>query len=222
MKKVLSILLALILVVGMIGCGGGAKEAEAPRETATPTPDPAILLYEKYSDIITALEEENYDRAVSLIEEMMPTPSIKEVTITTDNFFDYFEFKRINSRDLTEKDSQGSIKTLGRLVRYFLKPEFTLAQEKLSDCYVEVGVTYDKILYISYESPIEVDFDSFSFSTDIEPYIEHEDKLLLADYFPNVNQYRMTIGSDILSTDYIELTENIEFISASGTIYIYG
>ena len=126
MRKALSLLLVLIFVVSLAGCGGSAKEAEPQQETATPTPDPAILLYEKYSDIISALEEENYDGAVSLIEEMKPTPEvppIKEVIITTDNFFDYFEFIRINSRDLTSKDSQGNIKTLVRLVRYILKPE---------------------------------------------------------------------------------------------------
>ena len=224
MRKALSLLLVLIFVVSLAGCGGSAKEAEPQQETATPTPDPAILLYEKYSDIISALEEENYDGAVSLIEEMKPTPEvppIKEVIITTDNFFDYFEFIRINSRDLTSKDSQGNIKTLVRLVRYILKPEYSVAQERLSDCAVEVGVTYDEVAYVGSISPIDVDFDSFTFSTFQEPIIEHEDKMIHADYFSNNNQYRMTIGSEHLSTEYVDLIENIELVSVSGTIYIY-
>ncbi len=222
MKKVLSMLLVIILAVSMVGCSGSVKEAEPQQETATPTPDPAILLYEKYSDIISALEEENYDGAVSMIEEMKPAPEvppIKEVTITTDNFFDYFEFTRFNSRDLTIKDSQGNIKTLVRLIRYILKPEYTIAQERLSDCAVNVGITYDELYYSDVYAPIDVDFDSFTFTTIQEPYTEHEDIMIHADLISN--QYRMTVGSDSLSTEYVELIENIELVTVSGTIYIY-
>jgi hypothetical protein len=214
MKKVLSMLLVLILVVSMVGCGGSAKESEPQQETATPAPNPAILLYEKYSDIISALEEENYDGAVSLIEEMKPipkVPSIKEVIITTDNFFDYFELNKQIDIDYAVKDSHGNITFTRRIVRYVLKEEYTIAEEKKGDCVVEVGVTYDNIEYLSL---IDIDFESFSFTPLEEPHIYQYDYMLKGSSDIHVSY-------EYLHANGVNIIDNIELVSASGTIYIY-
>ncbi len=225
MKKVLSMLLVIILAVSMVGCSGSVKEAEPQQETATPTPNPAILLYEKYSDIISALEEKNYDGAVSLIEELKPTPEvppIKEVTITTDNFFDYFELNRQIKTNYAEKDSQGKITAIDREVSYVLKEEYRIAEEKKRDCIVEIGLKYD---YLYHYSIVDVDFDSFSFTSTEEPHLDKQDEWMkgLIPINGNRDRYEIWLGYERLSLDYARIidTDSIELVSASGTIYIY-
>ena len=220
MKKVLSMLLVIILAVSMVGCSGSVKEAEPQQETATPTPDPAILLYEKYSDIISALEEKNYDGAVSLIEELKPTPEvppIKEVTITTDNFFDYFELIRQIDPVYTEKDSQGNIICIGREVGYALKEEYRIAEEKKRECVVEAGITNDEIRYDSIK---DVDFAVFGYTPIGKPDIGHYDRMKSG--FKKFNgPYYIDVGAESLYLDFVIIIDNIELVTASGTIYIY-
>ena len=74
MKKTITVLLLLTLILALCACGQTA-DTKAPQEaapTAEPTPSVGDEMYSKYGDIINALEEQNYDDAISLIGSMRP------------------------------------------------------------------------------------------------------------------------------------------------------
>lgn len=85
MKKYLAALLSLSLLAG---CSASVGDQ----------------MYEKYGTIIDALEEENFDAAIQEISQMKKEKLIAEagdindyittVTLTNDNFYDYFELKK--------------------------------------------------------------------------------------------------------------------------------
>ena len=90
------------MAVSIISCGGNNNKE----------PEPSIgdQMYEKYKSIIDKLEGENYDGAIEEIQAMKPAPTVQEVEITADNFFDYYDI--VYDENNIERDSDGNIITI--------------------------------------------------------------------------------------------------------------
>ena len=132
MRRLIVVIMVLSLALSLCACG------------SAPVAEPSVgdQMYEKYGDIIGALEEERYDDAIDAISAMKPAPEIEEVTITKDNFLDYYEVVLQEANN--EKDAAGNIVTL------YLYPQSDLVyglKEEYKDrlvwegSHVEIGVT---------------------------------------------------------------------------------
>ena len=130
MKKAITIFFVLTIMFSLCACG------------ATQTAEPSVgdLMYQKYGSIINKLEDEEYEAAIEEITGMMPEPEKTVVTITADNFYDYY--KLYYSDQKPEKDAQGNIVSIwgNQWFSFKLKDEFAdkfVAEESQ----VEAGVT---------------------------------------------------------------------------------
>ncbi len=112
MKRTVSILLIAACCLAFCSCGGSQEkslaESQAEPALSESAPSKGDLLYEKYSSIIDALEEEDYQSAIAQINGLIPPPEYEEIVITADNFWDYFEYREEFERSI---DSFGSVKT---------------------------------------------------------------------------------------------------------------
>ncbi|MBR0160592.1 MAG: hypothetical protein IJQ02_04830 [Oscillospiraceae bacterium] len=74
MKKTITVFLLIAMVLTLCACGQSGQKTAAPEVTPTPEPTPSVgdEMYSKYGDIIDALEDENYDDAISMIGSMKP------------------------------------------------------------------------------------------------------------------------------------------------------
>ena len=80
MKKFIIVVLTGCIILYMCACGTKQSQEEA--------------LYEKYKGVIDSLETEDYDGAISAIEDLRPAPIKQpshEVQINVENWQDYFE-----------------------------------------------------------------------------------------------------------------------------------
>ncbi len=130
----------------------------APRKTVEDLP----AAYEPFRDVLEALVNDDFDGAQALVEERMPDPEpipSVEVTVTKENFLDYFEYVDIPELYIqkgTERDAEGNITRVVVLSGFYLKPEYTPAEDKLGDCYVNVGIKW-RLLAFKNNKGIKVD-----------------------------------------------------------------
>lgn len=94
MKRLISVILAGVLALSLCGCGAAAK------------PSVGDQMYEKYGSIIDKLEAGEYEKVIEEVTAMMPVPEEQTVTITLDNFSDYYELRYDVPQ--VNRDSQGS------------------------------------------------------------------------------------------------------------------
>ena len=225
MKRAVLAILILSLCLGLCACGQPQvieKEVEKIVE----------VVPEKYQDLFNALEAEDYNGAHAIITAMEPepeTPPIKEVKITTANFFDYFEYVEYPEPGLyIEKDSAGNVKTISCSPGYMLKREYTLAKESLRECSIEAGVRF-KVYYFVYDenkNHITVDLSNRSYVITGKPdFINSEDTMIESHlYYANTPNPVFIIDfthGNQLSNDGSVIIKDIELISASGTLYLY-
>ena len=168
MKKHIAFLLAVIMAVSIISCGGGtSKEPEIESEQSI-----GDQMYEKYRTIIDKLEGDNYDGAIEEIQAMKPAPVVLDVEITEDNFFDYYEIVYLeNSFD---RNADGKIVSIDRRDYEFefrLKDEYQLDPEQ--DNTIEIGVTCEYDL----KKIEDVDFETGEITLGEETYEELEDNI---------------------------------------------
>lgn len=135
MKKLIAVLLVIVLACSLCACGSSAP----------PEPSIADQMYEKYGSIIDKLEAENYEAAIEEITGMMPEPEETVVTITPENFYDYYELSYIERKP--KMDAAGNITEMygDQLFNFKLKEDF--ADLIVPDeSQVEVGITFDQSL----------------------------------------------------------------------------
>ena len=211
MKRTLSAILVLALCLALCACG-----ASAPAPTPEPTPNPSELLYNKYADIIDALEAEDYDGAVEAVNAMRPAPEITEVEITMDNLWDYFEIVE-DKIDKTDAHGELSSRQINR--KLALKDDFILAELAEYPTDVAVGFEYDYI-QSQYLKPCTIDFDTFTCDSSVTwRDVTHESEMA---HFPKQPQMDWAIA-DRVSGDMNSIilsTENFEILNASGTLYL--
>ena len=236
MKKAVNLLLILSLCLGLCACGGPRiieKEVEVPV-----VPEE----WYKYREIFRALDTENYDEAWKLVEDWMDADkktAVREVTITTENFLDYFEYVEFPEYELDiEKDSAGNPKKLYFRSGYCLKEGYIAPMEKLEDSELHVTARYDRLIFRNNEG-IDVDLENRTYTITGEPsYSESLERSLplysrtifdLGDPSPDYPffeqcYYYVYVDSTILSgiaDDSSAVITFPEIVSASGTLYLY-
>lgn len=236
MKRILSASLVLIMCLSLCACGASAPTAAAePLPTPEPTPDLVDRLYEKYADIIDALEAEDYEAATRAWEARKPAPVVTEVEITLDNLWNYFEITEYRS---LSADAQRNPTDVSVAYYLTLKEEYELADLDEYRTDVAVGYEFDDI-HTSYYYPCTMDFDTLTCSGSEADRYKYHNSLL--GYF---RQNEMWIATETLhiagislywesarcksdqsnvnywDTAYIDTVENFEILNASGTLYL--
>ena len=234
MKRILATVLAIILCLGLCACSGVKQEvydaAKAGYEEVSAKYDELKSKMEKYSTVIEALEKEDYDGAVEAVNAMRPvpeTPPTIEVKITKENFFDYFEFACVPKWENAEKDSQGNYTNVAFDVKYVLKDGLAIAKEKSDECKVDAGVTFNLIWYPSNLTKT-IDFETLEYEVNGSPFITSEDAMFKGKCKEESGKtlfeipfYSGSIGSYCIGYINIQVYEDIELVSASGTLYLY-
>ena len=234
MKKavIVGTIAALMLLIAACGSAapvpvpGSGEKAAVETVTVEKVPD-------KYADLIGLLEAEDYDGAVALIETMRPAPvvpDIIEVTITTDNFFDYFELKEYVDESMTMYDEAGNVSGLIVINSYVLKEEYTLADVRADDCAVAADISFD---YTFYGNPQNVNFTDRTFTpagdgTEISEVIETTVLGSLVNHGTVIeglgsteSTWEITLPSFIFSNASVQKLNSVELLSAAGTLYLY-
>ncbi len=165
MKKYIAFLITIIMAVSVISCGGSNNKE--------PEPSVGDQMYEKYKSIIDKLEGENYDGAIEEIQAMKPAPTVQEVEITADNFFDYYDI--VYDENNIERDSDGKITEIKKWdnnFRFILKDKYSLDPDK--DNKIVIGVTGDYDL----KKIEEVDFQTGEITLGEDAFDEYKDEII--------------------------------------------
>ena len=164
MKKYIAFLITIIMAVSIISCGSSNNKE--------PEPSVGDQMYEKYKSIIDKLEGENYDGAIEEIQAMKPAPEVKEVEITPENFFDYYDI--VYWEYNIERDSDGKITRIDKRDNVFdfkLKDEYLLDVDE--DNTIEIGVTCEYDL----KKIEDVNFETGEITLSDENYDEIEERI---------------------------------------------
>lgn len=213
-----------------------AEEVAAPRKEVEIPAGGMPAAYVQFKDVLDDLFNEDFDGAQALIEAMMPEPEplpCVEVTITKENFFDYFEYVDIPEICIeqgTERDAEGNITRIVVLSGFYLKPEYTLAEEKTGECTVNIGLKW-RLLGFKNNKGIKVDLENRSYTVTGKPSFQRDyDDMRSAwmlQYPGESAKYGIlfsaaTILSDGKTQDtLIKDPESFELVSAEGILYLY-
>ena len=140
-RKYGKLIMMLICAAMVTACGSTQAARPADEAVASGTEDPAgeegtVDLAEKYSEIITHLENEESDEAIEAINAMRPEPETETVSITLDNWQEYFSFV---DDYRYEYDAQGAITETNYHIFFQLKEEY---QDRLVSMNGTVGYEY--------------------------------------------------------------------------------
>ena len=143
-RKYGKLIMMLICAAMVTACGSTQAARPADEAVASGTEDPAgeegtVDLAEKYSEIITHLENEEYDEAIEAINAMRPEPETETVSITLDNWQEYFSFV---DDYRYEYDAQGAITETYYDICFQLKEEY---QDRLVSLNGTVGYEYEYV-----------------------------------------------------------------------------
>ena len=229
MKKLIALALILASVFSLCACGEAAPAEPVVTEKIVEVPA-FPEEYVPFKDLLDALVAEDYDSAQTILDELKPEPEVPpivEVEITKDNFFDYFEYVCIPLYDTAEKDSQGNYTNVAFDVKYVLKDNYIIAKEKQEDCSANSGVTF-KLIWYPDNLKKTIDFETFEYKVKGSPYITNEDAMFKGRCAKKGDKlsyeipfYSGSIGSYCIGYINIQVYEDIELVSASGTLYLY-
>lgn len=203
----------------------------APQKTVEDLP----AAYEPFRDVLEALVNDDFDGAQALIEERMPEPEpipSVEVTVTKENFLDYFEYVDIPELYIqkgTERDAKGNITRVVVLSGFYLKPEYTPAEDKLGDCYVNVGIKW-RLLAFKNNKGIQVDLENRSYTvTGKESFHRDYDDMInawLLSYPDEAPRYGMIFSAATILSDgktqetMIKDPDSFEIVSVEGRLFL--
>lgn len=139
-------LIMMLICAAMVTACGSTQTAGPADASASGTEDPAgdqekseegtVDLAEKYSEIITHLENGEYDEAIEAINAMRPEPETETISITLDNWQEYFS---LVDDYRYEYDAQGAITETYYYIFFQLKEEY---QDRLISLNGIVGYEY--------------------------------------------------------------------------------
>ena len=212
MKRIACIIVALILCISLCACGTSVPE---------PTPNPAEVLYEKYSGIIDALEAEDYETAVAKIISMVPEPEYEEIVITPDNFWDYCEYREDFSKS---KDSFGDLKVDYSSIScgFALKDEYAQRLETKKQSKIALAFLADSVFEMA---EIDAEAHSFEWTGNVHETRAKDDDVTIFCQ-PEMNCYLVGAGSSIHSSTpsglfiSYERLQNIQITRAEGTLFL--
>ena len=217
MKRTVACMLLLSLCLGLCACGAAAPD---PTPTPEPTPNPAELLCEKYAPVIDALEAGDYDGAIAAVTAMKPVPPVTEVQITLDNLWDYFEIREV---PIEQTDAHGNLVYLWIDYLLTLKDGYELADLTKYQTGVAVAYEYDGVSY-EYDTPCEIDFEAFTCSRapSSTSIMYHSETVHYPDSYLHYSKIANNPVDQSNGGAYIFVFENLEFLSADGTLYLVG
>ena len=202
MKRWTAILCLLALCLSLCACGQTAQPAQAePTPEPTPqAPSKGDLMYDKYGSIIDKLEAGDFDGALEEISAMKPEPKITTVTITPENFYDYYELEMYDSSNI-QRDAGGRITYFYPSWDYYfvLKDEYR-GRLLAEGSGVEVGLTGEASI-----RRLTIDWEKGSYAFGEEPEDEIREKIIA--YYNRSNPY-FPVSPDIS-------------VTASGTEILY-
>ncbi len=213
MKRAVLVILILSLCVALCACGSPAP-LPAPVQAADPAPTPMM---------------EAAPEPAPEPEPEPAAPSVVELTITTENFLDYFEYVEFPENDLesfTIRDTSGKITSISFLSGYYLKDKYTVAEENYKDCKVQAGLKWTFLTFWD-KKGITVDLENHSYTVTGKPTTtDYYDQMITGKAFQPTEgapwSYYISLG--LLELDngiYTSIFTDIELVSASGTLYIY-
>lgn len=197
MRRFIAFVLTTVLLFTLCACGRTAPVKEGPSEKE--------ILYDKYENLITQLESEDYDGARAIIDEMQPAPKIIEVELTMDNLYDYFELKGVYM--YATKDADGQIIALDKHPALVLNCKYTFPDPDNYEQAVELGVKYHEELFIA----ANIDFESWSYDT--LKMIDSSSQSISADFFP-YNGY-LSVADCCNKTNLIECLASTSYVPSS-------
>ena len=234
MKKIAALVLALALIFALCACGettAAETVAETVKEIRVEVPT-VPEQYQKYKDLVDALEAGDYDAALAFIDGMAPAPELPpsvEVQITTENFADYFEYREMPEPFRREEtDADGNVILVFRS-GYYLKDGYTIAADKAGDCRVEVGLKYEQHWFYDGKN-IQTDLENVSYTVrgkaegvwECDRMCEASYVNFLVDtdpfFYVLVSETRLAENN---GNTCIIPEENIELVSAAGTLFLY-
>ncbi len=237
MKKLIAIALILAAVFALCACGQPVTvEKEVVKEVEKTVEVPVVPEeYKKYQSLIDALEAGDFDSATEIFEGLKPVPEVppmKEVNITKDNFFDYFEYQQFPPTNLNfRRDSTGQITGVIAESGFYLKEGYRIAREKAADCKVEAGVKYQVSDFYAGNQGINVDPANCRYEITLKANdVRDEDEMLEGRFlsYPDGTEIYVFWFRDqtVLNIDRNQTTrvieaDGVELVSASGTLYLY-
>lgn len=238
MKKLIAIVLILAAVFALCACGQPeVVEKEVVKEVEKTVEVPVVPEeYKKYQSLIDALEAGDFDSATEILEGLKPVPEVppmREVTITKDNFFDYFEYQQFPPTNLNfMRRYAGQITGVIAQSGFYLKEGYRIAHEKAADCKVEAGVKYQVSWFYAGNKGINVDPANCRYDITLKANdVTDEDEMLEGSFlsYPDGTEvysllftYQNQLFKDMKNaiTQIIE-PDGVELVSASGTLYLY-
>lgn len=224
MKKLLIILMMVSIILTLCACSAGsaAQEPETVIQEVEKIP-------EKYEDLISKIEAGDFDGAVATVNAMRPqekVPETIEVTINTENFSDYFEYKEYLDPENTIRDENGNIAGCLIYCRYALKDEYSMDFSRDNSVTADLNFTYTMYL-----DPQNVDIENRTF--DAGEIISTNSAELTAS--GNVEEYGKIIEGVGAEEKNFEITfftmnfgnysvytlDSVDVTSVSGKIYIF-
>lgn len=167
MKKLIALLLVISSLLPLCACGTAVPEPIVTEKIIEKEVPVVPEEYVRYRDLLDALEAGNYDSAQSILDSMKPESAIshvKDVKITRENFFDYFEFVAFPDYGRSYSyDRDGTVLAVGGMSGFYLKDGYTVAKDSLSLCYTGVAVKYD-ILSFAQNENITVDLENCTYT----------------------------------------------------------
>lgn len=176
------VMLSLVLMCGILilsGCENGKTNPTVKEETnislssgeseESASSEDEVDLPEKYKDIISCLENGDYDGAKALIDAMKPLPDTETIPITLDNWSEYFS---IEDEYTYTYDANGAVDTVEMYKYLKIKPEY---EEKKVSLTGTIGYEYTSV----WHAIIEVNKEDGSFKaklTDDLPYEEQDEE----------------------------------------------
>ena len=247
MKKLIALALILASVFALCACGEAAPAAAPATAVAEPVVTEKIVEVEKevpvipeeyvpFKDLLDALVAEDYDSAQTILDELKPEPEkpdVVEITITKDNFFDYFEYTSDFKPDrYIQQNSKGKVVGFMFQPAYVLKDGYKVAIDEEYESNVEVGVKYKFKFYYPVKKNVDIDFEKLTYKvTGKANSTENIDELIKGYYRfveeENANTFYIPFKSQIYMTYQKNAgaqnipKKEIQFISANGTLYLY-
>ena len=224
MKRIIAVLLLITLSFSLLACAAPTPAvAPAPAEAVEEGPSEKEMLFDKYEDIIKALEAEDYDKVINAVTAMKPVPTppaATKVDITLDNYLEYFDL--ITDIDDTVKDAHGNPTQLDRYTYLKLKDMYSIDSDNPGE--IIVGIEYDES--VSLYKGTDIDRETFTASGKRKALDNFHESIQNSSYvsrYDNTRLYCSLFQETIMIGDKETntwLVSNFEIVNISGTIYL--
>lgn len=230
MKRLIALVLILALAAALSACGETTViEKEVEKTVEVPVMPEG---YVKYKSVLDALNKGDYNGARSLVKMWVPEPEkppVTRIVITTENFFDYFEYVEIKEGlAQTEYLSSGEPAAVFVQPGYYLKEEYQVDPDHRYSTQITAEVMYTYWLANYDQLIIDFDTPSYELAYDLDERFNYP-SIRTETLNPTYRDPWLCLTcrySEALLNNYANyaatLIDHFELISASGTLYLVG